>query len=635
VHGLHQQWISLPANRAEYTSNPDRLLRMAGIDAPPGSAERMVFENRLFDGGPTGTFALANSLAAVLVVGCVIGFGVLRTRWTKLSTSERVAIGVALLLGLGALWAARSRSAMAACLLGCVVLTVAAALLPSDPVEPNVSDDTDDSDESAKIGRATADRRSKLRLLMTGMAGLFVSGLSVGALIAAVGNQEWFSQAPASIAFRFQYWRSTFKIAADHPFFGSGPGNFQAMYERYREPSANEQIADPHNFLFETLASGGFVGLGLLLMLLVLSGYFAYQRMVVIGPTGGQPRHATVNETAKWVWLGSGLTLIMIWLIGAAAGRTPDIEAHLFVIPLAIAAAYFVWPALARCHSSAIDLIATVALGSLLLHLFAAGGWTVPGVAIFVWVFAAMLTRANDTSRSVPTSNSRNARANIAVVVAGVGLLGLLNWMSLRPVQAAERELNLVQVAQQQRRRSAMDQAMQRAVAADSWAVDAVLLQSEMTHWELILTQDSTSIRQRWESQIAELLRRSGEDPAVYRLAALQHLHVYQRWGNPADLSAASDLLTQAGTWSPSNQWIAAQRSAIAAARGDGEQARKLAHTAAHLAQLGGNIERSLTRQMLYRVQMTGPVVEKGPSTAAASDLLANQLDSPDVTTQN
>ena len=67
VHGLHQYFVTLPANRLRYQQDPDAVVALAGINAPPGSSERMVFANRLMDGGPTASFALANSLAAVLL----------------------------------------------------------------------------------------------------------------------------------------------------------------------------------------------------------------------------------------------------------------------------------------------------------------------------------------------------------------------------------------------------------------------------------------------------------------------------------------------------------------------------------------------------------------------------------------
>ena len=237
VHGLHQYFISLPANRAEYQQDPESVLALAGVDAPPGSAERMVFENRLFDGGPTGTFALANSLAAVLLVGVDGRGGRAAVSLAQLARCS-VAWASAAVLCAGCLMAARSRSATLAMSgrLGidvhCFVAVCAAAIRKS---------------------------------LVRGAGGRVARWAWARQIfIALAGNREWFEEAPASLAFRFQYWRSTWQMVLDHPLFGAGPGNFQSIYERYREASATEQIAEPHNFFFETLASGGFVGLGLL-----------------------------------------------------------------------------------------------------------------------------------------------------------------------------------------------------------------------------------------------------------------------------------------------------------------------------------------------------------------------------------
>ncbi|EMI18638.1 O-antigen polymerase, partial [Rhodopirellula maiorica SM1] len=240
VHGLHQQFISLPEMRAAYERDPERMLQFAGIDAPPGSSERIVFENRLRDGGPTGTFALANSLAGVLVVGIMIAISGLWFHASRMSAAQRVCwIGLAALLAI-ALLATRSRSAVLAVFIGAVFLFLA----------------------STSFGR----HRRPLVLALAAIG--LLAAIIVGGIV-TWGNREWIEQAPASLAFRIQYWRSTMAMVTQMPLFGAGPGNYQMIYERFREPSANEQIAEPHNFFFETLASGGWIAAGLLIVLAV------------------------------------------------------------------------------------------------------------------------------------------------------------------------------------------------------------------------------------------------------------------------------------------------------------------------------------------------------------------------------
>ena len=79
-HALHQELISLPKLRAEFVADPDKVMRDIGMYAPRLSSERMIFAGRLMDGGPTATFALANSLAAALMATVVIPAGLL-CRW--------------------------------------------------------------------------------------------------------------------------------------------------------------------------------------------------------------------------------------------------------------------------------------------------------------------------------------------------------------------------------------------------------------------------------------------------------------------------------------------------------------------------------------------------------------------------
>ncbi|MFG0286619.1 MAG: O-antigen ligase domain-containing protein, partial [Rhodopirellula sp. JB044] len=76
-HTLHQCFISFPQTIREYESDPEGMLAKIGIDAEAGSAARMIFENRMRDGGPTGTFALANSLAGPLAISLVLAIGAL------------------------------------------------------------------------------------------------------------------------------------------------------------------------------------------------------------------------------------------------------------------------------------------------------------------------------------------------------------------------------------------------------------------------------------------------------------------------------------------------------------------------------------------------------------------------------
>ena len=380
IHGLHQQFISLPQTRIEYRSDPDKMLAAAGFDAPAGSAERMMFENRLFDGGPTGTFALANSLAALLLVGASGSLGMLRLRWSELPSIARVAWAVASMLCVACLVAARSRSATLTLLLSVVLLFIAGLRVS----------------------------QTRPRQAIVGLAIIVVLGLTATLGLAVLGNPEWFEAAPASLAFRFQYWRATAAMVCDRPLFGAGPGNFQSIHERYREPSATEQIAEPHNFLVETWASGGFVGLAMLVCLIIAGLAVIWIRGNRSGGNKDAQSPADCGDSGsgdsgdcQWLALGAGLGLVMVWLIGLATRLLPDYQAHAFAVPACLVLAVVVWPSMRQLPRADFDLIGSIALAALMIHLLVSGGWTVPGVAMVAWLLFAALTRSTDAKSGV------------------------------------------------------------------------------------------------------------------------------------------------------------------------------------------------------------------------------------------
>ena len=79
-YGLYQRAVEMPLARAAYAADMEGTLRQAGIAAPPGSPERQYFEARLQNNEPIATFALTNSLAAVLAPWFVLAIGVAATK---------------------------------------------------------------------------------------------------------------------------------------------------------------------------------------------------------------------------------------------------------------------------------------------------------------------------------------------------------------------------------------------------------------------------------------------------------------------------------------------------------------------------------------------------------------------------
>lgn len=630
VHGLHQQFISLPQMRAAYELNPDQMLMQAGIVAPPGSSERIVFENRLRDGGPTGTFALANSLAGVLVVGIMITISGLWFHWSRMSAAQRGCwIGLAVLLAVSLL-GTRSRSAVLAVFIGAAFLLFASMI----------------------FGRHR-------RTVVLAFAAIGSLGIVVFGGILTWGNREWIEQAPASLAFRIQYWRSTIAMVTQMPLFGAGPGNYQMIYERFREPSANEQIAEPHNFFFETLASGGWIAAGLLVCLAVavLACWKTRRDQLRESKDAPDPAAERWWNAALFVWLGAAVSFVMVWIVGFMILSIPDIEADLFGVPLCIATIALAWKHLRRLSDRHLHSLAAAAVLAMLVHLSIAGGWTVPGVAICVWLMTAVVCRTMARPSAVKGGTMGSEKSDVGNVIvesnqalsnwsqrkwsklgsaASVLLLGGLVWMSILPVSQQQRLLNELSRPSTRASFEKMDRLLSEAMAADPWSAEAVRWRADAYRRQIVRAAvdddaDGISHRSTWQSLVHQAKQRAGEDPSVYRELGTAQLHVFQRFGRDEDLQDALETFRQAADWSPSNQWMAAQLAEVLRASGDASQAAETAKRAEWLSGLGFTMDRMLENQMILEARRIGISVADEAKRRPASELLMNQLGQSDV----
>ncbi len=328
------------------------------------------------------------------------------------------------------------------------------------------------------------------------------------------------------------------------------------------------------------------------------------------------------------------MSLLMIWLIGWASRHVPDLDASLFVLPIAVIAALVLAPSIRSLPVGTIDSIVGVALVAILIHLMVAGGWTVPGVAIVIWIGTGMLVRRDNSWASLSwTSSADNGQTSSAAPIKlalAVGchllILAVLYFVSLRPVERQKRLLANASLAQTTGQLGKARISLEAASKADPWSPDAMLWLADFYCWKLILEGDTSQERRQWESCLAAVKRRAGDDPAVYRMVGAQQLHLYQRHGEAKDLGAAAETFEKAVGWSPANQWMMAQMAVVAEARGQRELAEKLGRRAAELAGLGGNIERALSRQQVYVARPLGTLAERGPLRLPADELLSELI---------
>jgi hypothetical protein len=202
-------------------------------------------------------------------------------------------------------------------------------------------------------------------------------------------------------------------------------------------------------------------------------------------------------------------------------------------------------------------------------------------------------------------------------------LLATLYLMSIRPVESRKLSMATAEAAQATGQLGKSRISLECAVEADRWSPDAPLWLADFYRWRIILGADRPGDRRQWASNLELAKQRAGDDPAVYRMAGAQQLHLYQRHGNPRDLAAAGETFQAAVDWSPSDQWMIAQLAVVARARGETEKAEKLSDLALQLSQLGGNIERALPRQLIYEARSLGVGADRGPIRRPADQLLA------------
>jgi hypothetical protein len=505
--------------------------------------------------------------------------------------------------------------------------------------------------------------------------------VSIGGAVAAWrwgGQTEWISQAPASVEVRLRYWIASWRMLGDHPWWGVGPGQFKARYEAYRAAESTEQIADPHNWFWQTVTTGGWpAGLMVVAMGLALVAGTVWRRrspssgeMPTAEETGLADRPAS-HESVRPIHVGAAVGVTLAGLFGWLLGFWPSPDAGLIATLGGVA--FYVFAARlpapeehrgAGYHSAAEPYrrLAGWAVAAMAVNLLFAGGLTVPGVALPLWVLIGIqigwlaggrqpAATAGDVGleAAVGLADAENrtpARAvRVARLAAGsIGLVLVAAWYrtGVLPVDRAERALGQFRFTWEQGRWGEAESAILEAAEADRWDPEPSLWLTEMAIQMAIADPQQ---RERWEANWraaeVETLRRAGDDPVVIRQLADGHLWHYQRYGEPARLFEAEQGYRRAVALSPSHETYAAQLAEIRFERdriepGDALTADldplELAERAERLSAAGGYFERTLPYQRLLPATFAGTAAAKERIRRPASEVLAERLKAADRT---
>jgi O-antigen ligase len=619
----HQQWVSLPADRALYEANPEAFVRELGRVPEEGSAEWAIIRGRLYEGGPTGTFALANSLAGYLVLGVVIACGMAWRnggRGWDLRRCGGLVIALAILVAL--LWT-RSNSALVALVAGLGILG---------------------------LGERFFSCRSQVqRMGMALGAGCVVLGMAVGTLW-----QSGWERFPRSLAFRFQYWRATLAMIGDSWLWGSGPGNFQDRYLKYRMDEASEGIADPHNWIMEILATAGVPGGAMVLVVLAIIAYrmSARKNLASQGASVGS-RSAAVTRNVKlpsnsgnkwgqednwgqrsWV-LGSGawlgwLAVIVYWVNGR---QLPNFDA-LALGTLGAVAAWFVLRG--RLGDVAWEVVLALA-GSVVLgiHLLVAGGISVPGLAVPLLVLLAMLEGNLELGYEGAEGRTQNRKALVGLACLASGLLWLWWWSSWHPVQEQLRIASQAEGLFAGGRPLDANRLYRQAAMLDPWDPIPQMRVAETELWQTMMSGESISIRlegervseerqeQDWQQALDQAVARNPQAPIMWQWLTEQWMTYYQYSGDAGALEKAREAAEQWIELSPTD--IAGWAQVALLRGGDVANARRAWERVDQLSVAGGHTERQLNMVRVMAAERIGPAVVRSGVVRRPADSVSRQ----------
>jgi O-antigen ligase len=600
-YGLYQHYVSQPQLVAEYGPLFDRLKQSSGQEKaaisqklaragiPTEGPSLILYEKRLRDSRePMGLFALANTFGGCLSVCLILLLGAFQggrqSSWGRLIPGV-IAAG----LIMWCLLLTKSRTAWIGGAVGMTILAL--QLLP---------------------------RAGNLRRLAR-FAGVGVVVLiAAAALVVFAGglDRQVISEAPKSLAYRFQYWQATARLIADHPWWGVGPGNFRQHYLKYKLPEASEEINDPHNLFFETAATGGLISVLGLVIFLGLATYRSIQQTVQQSAESlGDSAQAPTNSdgTATWtrlvVWAAGGGTVLAFLGMLICFGEWSDTLLVLAVIwPLA--AWFLTWflNDAASANRTSLNVAARTAAIVLMIHLLGAGGIGMPGVSQLLVLLLAFGLPGSVRAESPQKLPAMRERLVVAVGVVAVLTLSFAGFLATAfvPVLNSRSLSNQGMVAGWNSGMAGRDTVFafyQQAAVADSWSPEPWKNQFEWT-----ISGENQS-NETFDAAVKQLLEVHRRDPVNFwapRQLGVLWLQRSRATGGADDAAQSVEWLEQALERYPTNSAIRAQLAfALVQAR---DSARAVEMATGALAQdevyrTQGHVDRYLEESLRTQLQ--------------------------------
>jgi hypothetical protein len=480
----------LPVVRAE----------MARQGIPLEPAARKLLEQRLHASRePFGLFALANTFAGLLAVMLLIVLGIGLDSRSRLDRC--LAVGMALVIGF-CLVLTKSRTAWVGLLAGGGWWTLRAIAL--------------------RWRRDATATQKGPRVLLWLAVGVVVLGLAT--IVAGLSgglDKAVISEAPKSLRYRWEYWQGTWQSIREQFWLGTGPGNFRDHYLKHKLPESSEEIADPHNFVFDIWANAGTLGLlGLIGCLGVLL------RVGLRSP--GSPRIPAEREDAErpprewrspaaWgVVLAFPLTAVGLELIGQGSDERlwwlGGIWGLLWLTVAVIESRGTPVMDAGRPRCDWLRMAFEAAALGLCVHLLGAGGIAMPAITQLFWLvwslrFGSFESWVSDDAEKRPSNSAavgvqagRLASSVQALLAAGMCLL--CAWSATLPELVCRTSLQLGDDAWGRGQSSAIQHYLD-ASRADAQAIEPLERLAEVAFQRWQASRDNTAFEeavQRWQT---------------------------------------------------------------------------------------------------------------------------------------
>jgi len=604
TYGYYQVLVSLPADRAAYTENPDAVLRQAlGQAFPVGSPERMRFEDRLQSTEPLAKFALTNSLAGYLATWLLMGLGIAGSWFAgrKAVQKQGTAVATSSMSAVRALqWAAVTASLLAVA--GCLLLTkgrsayvaigLGVVLLPWC--------------RQRTIGGSWRKLALVVAVVLFALAGLaaWAGGLDFKVL----------SEASKSLGYRVQYWQATLAMIARHPWIGVGPGNFQDYYTQFKLPEASEEIRDPHNYVLEIWSTAGVFALMALLAAQTACIWCSIQAMRRQTPESSSPAEASGSlRSVAFLLAGSGAGFFVAYLIAPLLGFFVDemqIGMGLLVSGLVLAA---LWSWIVRGMLP----VGLPALGLLVLaiHLLASGGISYPAVAGSFWLLMAL---AFNQAEGPPVPAPRRPRA---LVARGIPLLALIavvaaawacHYTGFGPVVRLQQAMAQIASIEHPEARivAYMDAALADPLSSEPWTAIA-----ELELERLKRDPESKVALKRFLDTCAKAVELRPRSSATYRQIGHWYLEIAAVTKDPRAVAGAAECLRAAATYYPTSASTIGEFAIALNLAGKTDVAKRQAKRALELDEATPHADKKLSEELRTSVKA---VLEQPTLTPAA-----------------